>query len=56
MTEEKPTVDESNLGERQYPAVDAGTGSTATREGAHAKEVHNVSSRLPEAGFRCTRN
>lgn len=42
---EKATVatNEGVLAEHHYPAVDAGTGATADRQGAHAKKVHNVS-------------
>ncbi|ETS72989.1 hypothetical protein PFICI_15381 [Pestalotiopsis fici W106-1] len=42
MADEKPQVVEGVIGEQHHIAVDTGTGKTAQREGAQAKEVHNA--------------
>ncbi|KAK9421820.1 putative Major facilitator superfamily (MFS) profile domain-containing protein [Seiridium unicorne] len=44
VADQKPisATSESVLGEHQYPAVNAGTGETAEKEGAQAKNVHNA--------------
>jgi hypothetical protein len=39
MADEKITTAQHD---HMYPAIDLGTGKSAEREGAHAKEVHNV--------------